>query len=107
MEVAMDSIAGISNHQSDTALTNQAITQDSLSLSLSQMNRINPSINLSFGGARNQSRIIIIKKKRLVCVSLGVWEGEVLFFVPSSIGSCWFLLLVAWSVSRVSCLVCV
>jgi len=50
MVAAMDSIAGISNHQSDTALTNQAITQDSLSLSLSlslsPMNRINPNQSL-------------------------------------------------------------
>jgi len=47
MVAAMDSIAGISNHQSDTALTNQAITQDSLSLSLSLSNESNQSINQS------------------------------------------------------------
>jgi len=47
MVAAMDSIAGISNHQSDTALTNQAITQDSLSLSLSNESNQSQSISLS------------------------------------------------------------
>jgi len=48
MEVAMDSIAGISNHQSDTALTNQAITQDSHSLSY----ELNQSQSISLSNAQ-------------------------------------------------------
>jgi len=77
-----------------------------LSLFLSNESNQSQSISLSEGHATNRESSSSRRRGSLVCELGGMREGEVLFFVPSSIGSCWFVARCLVGLSCLVCLVC-